>query len=93
MASVAPGSQVVQLQPQVGPDRNRNLVIGVQVSLAALLPFAQFVQNPLDRRVAQFEASAVRDDVRLPPAIYTSPLVSLEAENPKPAVVCVVPTR
>ena len=93
MASVAPGPQVVQLQPQVWPNRNRNLVVGVQVSLAMLLPLPQFIQDLLDRRVAQLKVSAVCHDVRLPPAIHTSPLVSLEAENPKSAVVCVVPTR
>ena len=93
MASVAPGPQVVQLQPQVWPNRNRNLVVGVQVSLATLLPLPQFVQHFLNRRVAQFEAAAVRDDLRFPSAIHTSPLVSLEAKNPKLSVVRIVPTR
>lgn len=43
MASVAPGSQVVQLQPQVWPNRNRKLMVGVQVSLATLLLLPQFI--------------------------------------------------
>ena len=93
MASVAPGSQVVQLQPQVWPNRNRKLVVGVQVSLATLLLLPQFVQHFLNRRVAQLEASAVRHGLRFPSAIHTSPLVSLEAKDPELSVVGVIATR
>ena len=92
VASVAPGSQVVQLQPQVWPNRNRKLMVGVQVSLATLQPLPQFVQHFLNGRVAQLEASAVCHGLWLPPAIHTSPLVSLEAKDPEPSMVCVVST-
>ena len=60
---------------------------------ATLQPLPQFVQHFLNRRVAQFEATAIRDDFRFPSAIHTSPLVSLEANDPEPAVVCVVAAR
>jgi hypothetical protein len=92
MASVAPCSQVADDQPQVRPDRNRNLMVGVQVAFTTLQPLAQFVQHPLGRRVPQLEAAAVRHNVRFPTAIYTSPEVPLETENPKPAMVGIVPT-
>jgi hypothetical protein len=92
MASVAPGSQVSEDEPQVRSDSNRHLVVGVQMSLTTLQPLAQFVQNPLDRWVAQFEVTAIRDDLRLPPAIHTSPSISLEAKDPKLSMVCVIPT-
>ena len=93
MASVAPGSQVVQLQPEVWPNGNRNLVVGVEVSLSPLQPLPQFVQDLPNRRVAQLEASAVRHGLRFPPAIHTSPLVSLEAKDPELSVVGVIATR
>lgn len=93
MASVAPGSQVVQLQPQVRSGSNRNLVVGMKMSLATLQPLAQFVQDPFDRRVAQFEATAIRDDVRFPTAIHTSPRISLEAQDPELPMVSAIPTR
>jgi hypothetical protein len=92
MASVAKGLQVAEHEPEVWPDRNRNLMVGVQMAFTTLQPLPQFVQHLLDGRVAQFEASRVRDHIRLPTAIDASPLVSLEAEEPKPAMVGIVPT-
>ena len=68
-------------------------MVGVQVSLATLLLLPQFIQNLLDRRVAQLEASAVGHDIRLPTAIHTSPLVTLEAKDPELSVIGVIATR
>jgi hypothetical protein len=93
MASVAPRPQVAENQPQVRPDRDRTLMVGVKMPFTTLQPLPQFAHYLLDRRVTQLEATAVRDHIRFPAAIHTSPLVSLETENPKPAVVRVVPSR
>ena len=90
VARVAPGPQVVQIQPKVRPHCNRDLMVGVQVTLALTETLSQLGQHLLDRRRSQFELPEVLHQVRLPPAVNASPLITNEAKNPKAPMVGVI---
>ncbi len=90
MARVAEGLEVLQHQPQVGSERNRNLMVGVQMSFAAVEPLTEFQQNLLDRWVTQFEPAAVRHNVRFPAALNATPGITFEAKEPKSPMVGIV---
>ena len=67
-------------------------MISVKVPQPAVVSIAQFREHSISRRNAQFEAAAVRNDVRLPAAIHAPPTVPLEAEDPQATVVSVIST-
>ena len=90
VAAVAEGLEVFEHQSQVRTHCDRNPVVGMEVSLSTAEPLPQFAKDPLGRRIAQFEATAVRDDLRFPAALDASPLVSLEAQHSQPAMVAIV---
>ena len=90
VAAIAEGLEVFEHQPEVRTHCDRNPVVGMKVSLSSAEPLPKFVEHPLGRRIAQFEATAVRDDLRFPAALDASPLVALEAQHSQPAMVAVV---
>jgi hypothetical protein len=92
VASVASCAKVVEIQPQVRPLNDRDLMVGVQVAVAAIVAEAQFGQHSVRRRITQPEAPTVRDDRWFPPAVDAPPTVPLEAQDPQPAVIGIVAT-
>ena len=66
-------------------------MVGVQVTLALAETLSQLGQHLFNGRRAQFELPEVLHQVRLPPAVNASPLITNEAKNPKAPMVCVVP--
>jgi hypothetical protein len=90
VARVAPGPKVVEIQPKVRPHRYRDLMVGVQVTLALAETLSQLGEHLFYGRLAQFELPEVPHQVRLPPAVNASPLIANEAKNPKAPMVGVV---
>src|SRR3954453_4419104 len=90
MATVASRPQIVELEPQVRSITNRDVVVCMKVPLAARKCAAQFFHDLIGRRRLQPGFAEVPHDIRFPFAIYTSPSVTLEAQNPQSAVAGVV---
>ena len=90
MAAVAQRLEVFEHQSQVRTHCDRNPVVRMKVSLSTAEPLPQFVEHSLRWRIAQFEPTAVRDDLRFPAALDTSPVVSLETQHSQPAMVAIV---
>jgi hypothetical protein len=90
VARIASGPKVVEIQPKVLPDRYRDLMVGVQVTLALAETLSQLSQHLFNGRRAQFELPEVRHQVRLPPAVNAPPLIANEAKNPKAPMLGVV---
>jgi hypothetical protein len=65
-------------------------MVGVQVTLALAETLSQLGQHPFDGRRAKFELPEVPYQVRLPPAVNASPLITDKAENPQSAMVGVI---
>jgi hypothetical protein len=65
-------------------------MVGVQVTLALTETLSQLGQHLFDRRRSQFELPEVLHQVRLPPAVNASPLITNEAKNPKAPMVGVI---
>jgi hypothetical protein len=65
-------------------------MVGVQVTLALAEPFPQLGQHLFNGRRAKFELPEVLHQVRLPPTVSASPLITDEAKNPKAPMVGVV---
>jgi hypothetical protein len=65
-------------------------MVRVQMRFSLVKSFAQFLKNPVNWRRSQIELSELRDNVRLPAAIHTPPLVADEAENSQSAIVGVI---
>jgi hypothetical protein len=92
MAAVASRSQIIEIESQVRPHFDWYLVIGVQVPLASSKPSAQFREHFCGRRRLEPSLSAITNNVRLPIAIHTPPVVSLETQNAQAAMAGVVAT-
>jgi len=92
MAAVASRSQVSQIESQVRPLRNGDLMIRVEVACLPVVSIAKLGENVIRRWVAELEASEVPDDIGLPAAVHTPPAIAPEAEDPKATVVRVIPT-
>jgi hypothetical protein len=90
VARVAPGPKVVEIQPKVRPHRYRDLMVGVQVTLALTETLPQLGEHLFDGRQAQFELPEVPDQIRLPPTVSASPLITDEAKNPQAPMLGVV---
>jgi hypothetical protein len=86
MAAITSRSQVIEIEPQVRPHFNWDLVIGVQVRFVPREASSQFIQHYFCRRWLNSDFSTFANDVRLPVAIHTSPAVALETKNPQPTV-------
>jgi len=65
-------------------------MIGVKMTFATIVPVAQLVEHSVHGRIAELEPAEVSDNIRLPTAIHALPTIALEAEDPQPAVVCIV---
>jgi hypothetical protein len=91
MTAVAPSPQVVEIKPQVRPQLDRNLMVGMQVPVAASECPAQLFQHLLGGWRSQFGFPEKPDQFRLPTTILTLPLVTLEAQKAQPAMVHIVP--
>jgi hypothetical protein len=90
VARIATGPKVVEVEPKVRPHRYRDLMVGVQVTLALAETLSQFGQHLFNGRRAKFELPEVPYQVRLPPAVNASPLITNEAKNPKAPMVGIV---
>jgi hypothetical protein len=91
MAAVASRSQVIEIEPQVRPHFDWDLVIGVQVRFVPREASSQFIQHYFCRRCLNSDFSTFANDVRLPTAIHTAPVVSLETQNAQAAMTGVIP--
>ena len=87
MAAIASRPQIVEIESQVRPLRNRNLVVCMKVALTAVKAVAKLGQHSIGRRVTEAGLPEHSDNLRLPGAVNASPAVALEAEDPQPAVV------
>lgn len=65
-------------------------MIGVQMPLPLIVSVAKLGKHSISRRFAKLEPAAVRYNIRLPPAIHTTPAVALEAHDAQPAVIHIV---
>ena len=90
MAAITPRPQVVEIESQVRPVRNRNLMVRVQVAFTPVVSVAKLGEHSICGRVAETVPAEVSDDVRLPAAIHAPPAVALETENPQSSVVRIV---
>jgi hypothetical protein len=90
MAAIASRSHVVQIESQVRPLLNRNLMIGMQMTFAIRKVPSKLFQHFLCWDVAEFEPPEIGDYLWLPAAIHALPPITLEAQNPQPAVVRIV---
>ena len=86
MAAITSRSQVIEVEPQVRPHFDWDLVIGVQVPLPSSKASAQLGEHFRGGRRLEPSLAAIPNNVRLPIAIHTPPAVSLETQNPQPPV-------
>ena len=82
MAAIASCLHVVDIEAQVRPLSNGDLMVRMQVPFAGVVSDTKLGEHSIRGRVAKVVEAAVNDDVRFPSAIYTPPLVPLKAENP-----------
>jgi hypothetical protein len=92
VAAIASGPHVVECKSQVWPLGNGNLVVSVEVAVAASERSTEFVKHLLRRWDAESGLPEHSDNIRLPPTIHAAPVVALEAENPEAAVIRIVTT-
>lgn len=92
MASIASCPQVVEIESQLRLLLDWNLMISMQVAVAASERVTQCSEHLLHRWNSESGLSLHAHNLRLPTAIHTPPAVALEAENTKPSVVCIVST-
>ena len=90
MAAITSCTHIIQFEPQVGAFCNRNLVVCVKMTLTAVEVFAKLGQHAIGRRVTEASLAEYSDHIRLPVAVYASPTVAFEAEDPESAVVPIV---
>jgi hypothetical protein len=90
VARIASSPKVVEVEPKVLPHRYRDLMVGVQVTLALAETLSQLGQHLFNGRRTKFEMPEVLHQVRLPPAVNALPLITNEAKNPKAPMVGVV---
>jgi hypothetical protein len=90
VTAIAARPEVVEIESEVRPLSNRNLMVGVEVAFATIVSVAKLVEHSVRRRIAELEPAEVSDDIRLPTAIHAPPPITLEAEDPQPAMVRIV---
>jgi hypothetical protein len=77
VAGVAPRPKVVEVEAKVMPHLYRDLMVGVQVTLALAEPLLQLGQHLFNGRRAKFELPEVLHQGRLPPAVNASPTAAI----------------
>jgi hypothetical protein len=90
MAAVAPCAKVVEIEPQIRPLRDGDLMISVQVAGATIMAVAKLGEHPVRRKIVQTQETTVGDDTWFPTAVHTTPAIPLKAENSQPAVIRIV---
>jgi hypothetical protein len=90
MATIASGTHIVEIQPQVWTRGNRNLVVCVKVTVAAIEAVAKLGQHAIGRRGTKAGLPKYFDNLGLPGTVSTSPSVALEAKHAQPAMVSIV---
>lgn len=91
MTQIAERLHVREFGLQFRPDLNRRDVIGMQMTAPVVIPLPQLFENHFRRQVSQLVLAKLRDDIRLPAASDTAPMVPLETKNPETAVLLAVP--
>lgn len=81
MASVAPGPKVRQIEPQIRPNLDRYLVVGVKVSIVAMIAIAKFCQHDISGRHVEPSEAELSNDLGFPSAIDASPVIAFEAKD------------
>jgi hypothetical protein len=81
MAGIASRPQVVEIKSQLRLLLDWNLMISIQVTVAACECATQFIQHLLQRWNSESGFPEYFDNLRLPIAIYTPPAVALETQN------------
>jgi hypothetical protein len=82
MARITSRPQVVEIESQVGLFLNGYLMVRMQVAVAASERVTQCSEHLLHRWNSESGLPEHSHDLWLPIAIYISPAVALEAENP-----------
>jgi hypothetical protein len=91
MASITPRPQVVEIEPQVRSLDDGDFMVCMEMTLTPRECAPQFFQDIIGGRYFETSLAKDPDDIRLPFAIHTAPAVTLEAQDPEPTVVSVVP--
>jgi hypothetical protein len=86
MAGITSCPKVVEVEPKVRSHGYRDLMVGVQVTLALAETLSQLGQHLFYGRRTQFELPEVCHYVGLPSAVHASPLVPDEAVNTQSAM-------
>ena len=81
MTAVASRPQVVEIEPQIRPLVDRNLVVGMEVTLTASECTSQFIQHLLRWRRPESNLAEESDYFRLPAAIHAPPGIPLKAQD------------
>jgi hypothetical protein len=82
VTAIASRPHIIQIESEVRPLSNRNLMVGVEVAFATIVSVAKLVEHSVHGRIAKLEPAEVSDNLRLPSAIHTPPTIALEAEDP-----------
>jgi len=90
MTAITSRPQIIEIEPQVRPHFDWDLVIGVQVRFVPREASSQFIQHYFCRRWLNSDFSTFANNVRLPIAIHTPPAIALEAENAQSPMARVV---
>jgi hypothetical protein len=90
VTTVAPGPKIIERQTQVRSLLNGDLMISMQVALPLTETLSQLGQHLFNGRRVKFELPEVPHQVRFPPAVNASPLITDEAKNPKAPMVGVI---
>jgi hypothetical protein len=90
MALVTAGAIVAEVESEVRPSLDCNVVVAVKVAVAVVPALAKLGKDDIGRRVAELVFVELAHDVRFPPAVHATPLVTFEAEDAQLAMVCIV---
>ncbi len=90
MAPVTTGPKVTQVQSEIRPHLDRNLMVRMQVAIAVVECLPQFQKHLIRGRRLDAGFAEYSHQVRLPSAIHTAPLIPFEALDAQALVVFVV---
>jgi hypothetical protein len=90
VAGVAAGSEVIQIQAQLRAVRDRHDVIAVEVAQAVVAAVSQFGKDLRSLGHADVMGAVEPDHVRFPAAVDAGPVIPLEANHAKDAMVLVI---
>jgi hypothetical protein len=92
VAPITSRAKVIEIEPQVRPVGNPDLMVGMKMASASGERIAQVSRNGLNGWNSESCFPAQPDDIRLPAAIHASPEVALEAEHAQATVIPVIPS-